>query len=419
MNRETRQNRTYCRWRPPDMDAFLRDYFALETDETLSRKHGGTNDNVKKLLIFLRETEGLPSRDDIKAGGGAEWEYRGAADRKRFHEMLSRSRTRREIEEIFGDQTDELLRTKFEGYNLFEQINDFGENCYCLLPEIVLDLAIQPKIWSWYRPAGENGYGYQPYLMIQMPETTFASLGDDPEIRLVPLFDVHLGHHAHKEEKFRKYLRYIAETPNVFTWLGGDLVENALDDGRGMTYEQELPPMRQQDLAVHLLAPIAHKILWAQPGNHEWRTYNKTGVDPTAYIASRLQVPYSDGPLIVDLLAGGKRWRIHSDHGHGYSQTKGGKMNAAGRPRKFTDGVQFFVSGHVHDPVANSETVIVVDPVEKRLIYPQQWTIIAPSFLRWEGTYAYRAGFAPPGAGGVSLHLYKNGEYEGRLYTRS
>jgi hypothetical protein len=57
--------------------------------------------------------------------------------------------------------------------------------------------------------------------------------------------------------------------------------------------------------------------------------------------------------------------------------------------------------------------------VEKRLIYPQQWTIIAPSFLRWEGTYAYRAGFAPPGAGGVSLHLYKNGEYEGRLYTRS
>ena len=55
------------------------------------------------------------------------------------------------------------------------------------------------------------------------------------------------------------------------------------------------------------------------------------------------------------------------------------------------------------------------NPGACRLDYKQTWTVIAPSFLRWEGTYAYRAGYAPPGSGGVALHLYEDGKYRATL----
>lgn len=48
-----------------------------------------------------------------------------------------------------------------------------------------------------------------------------------------------------------------------------------------------------------------------------------------------------------------------------------------------------------------------------------QWTVACPSFMRWEQTYAYHAGWAPPGKGGVSLRLYPDGGYEAILRDRS
>jgi hypothetical protein len=90
-------------------------------------------------------------------------------------------------------------------------------------------------------------------------------------------------------------------------------------------------------------------------------------------------------------------------------------MNMAGRAQKFTGFINFYLSGHTHDPMANSETCIVEDPVNCRLIFPQQWTVVAQSFLGWENTYAYQAGYCPPGKGGVTLELHDNGEYRAEL----
>lgn len=407
-------------WRPKNATKFVTDYFNGMDDHELAKEHKTTPDIVKKFLSKLRETEGLPARKDLSNWEGG-FALKHDRERRAFMEFLTKARTRKQIVEKFGEElADQFLSEEFDGLALFKQLDDYNNVVHILLPVFSKLIKIKERDWKVHIPDSEVGNGLvQPYCLVNLPDDVFSREKDPDEqlgrIDIAPLFDVHLGNHGHRAEKFISYIRWIAETPNLYAICGGDLMENALDDGRGMSYDQEHNPTTQMDMMTEMLAPIAHKILCMVPGNHEWRTYNKTGIDPMRVIAERLNIPYFDGPVYLVVIAGEHRFKFYVQHGTGHSQTKGGKMNSAGRPRKWTDFIHFFLSGHVHDPVVNSETIIMEDAANCRLIYPQQWTVIAPSFLRWEGTYAYRAGFSPPGSGGVVLHLYEDGRYRATL----
>jgi hypothetical protein len=403
-------------WKPASIPSFVTDYLGGMSDSELVKKYGGTTDQVKHIIRTLRKKEGLPSRDELKAG--ATFQYTAEQERIAFRKFLLRAKTLSEIQAEFGDLSETLLAEKHLGLNLFEQINNFGEKIYILLPEVGEEdwrAQVKERIWSYHQSESLEGPWKQPYQMIQMPDGAF--VGD--EIIIAPIYDVHLGHYAHKREKLLAYLRWIEETPNVYTFIGGDFAENALDDGRGMTYSQEIPPSLQVKRACELLAPIAHKILFVLSGNHEHRTEKKTDIDPSAVVASYLNIPHYAGPVYCSILGKGRRWKLYAFHGNTSSQTKGGKLNAAGRPRRFTDFIHFYVSGHTHDPMVNNETCLVEDPERCRLTYQTQWIITCPSFLGWENTYAYVAGWPPPGKGGVALNLYSNGNYEAIARDRS
>lgn len=325
-----------------------------------------------------------------------------------FLKFLSKARTRRELERRFTDP-DSLLAETYPGYSLFQQRNQYNEPIWILLPVINDSVEIKPRDWSFHVGLDEEGVP-DPYLMVQLPDAFV-----DNAIRIVPIFDVHFGHIAHRDKKFLSYIRWIEENPNIYAILGGDIMENALDDGRGMTYENSMNPQSQFDAIEKLLSRIAHKILVATPGNHEWRTYKKAGIDPMRFLCERLDIPYFDGPVFLSLLAGGYKWRFYISHGKSNAQTKGGKLNVAQMAKRFTGMIHFYVSGHVHDPLVNSETCICENPVKCCLQLLPQWTVIAQSFLGWKNTYAYRAGYPPPGQGGVIMEIYDNGEYRASL----
>ncbi len=340
---------------------------------------------------------GLPPKKVNSQNGGKEHEQ------SRFIKFLSKGKTEKELAESFKDWKS-LLAKKYEGKTLFTTRNDYFEIVYVLLDiQNVNDIKIYPKKWDFYIAKDDEGKK-QPYLMVKLPEFK-------GKLRIAPLFDVHYGHSAHKKAKFLSYIQWIKDSPDVYAIIGGDLMENAIDDGRGMMYDQDKHPRTQFEDMVHMLAPIAHKILVAIPGNHEERTFKKTGFEVMEALASRLEIPYFSGPVFLDILANTHRWGFHVQHGYGNSQTKGGKMNMAGRPKGFTSAIHFFVSGHVHDRVCECETQIVQDPINCRLRYVDQWVVVAPSFLGWEETYAYRAGYKPPAKGGVSIELEDSGAY--------
>jgi hypothetical protein len=331
--------------------------------------------------------------------------------KNKFSKYLQKARTVREIENMFGNVSEKLLADEYPGLEFYKQINNFNQIVHILLPVYSQDIELKPRTVKHRYSVNEHGER-QPYLLVNIPDRLLSEHG---QIDILPIYDVHLGHTAHKKEKFLSYLRYIAETPNVFAVIGGDLMENALDDGRGMTYDTDKNPTNQLDHAIQLLAPVAHKIICGLPGNHEWRTMIHAGIDPMKVLCDRLQIPYFNGPVYVSVVCGDYKWKYHFSHGYGNSQTKGGKMNRAGGPKKYSDFINFIVSGHVHDPICNSETCVVEDAANCRLTYPQQWIIVAPSFLRWENTYAHRSGYGPPGSGGVVCRMYANGHWDAAL----
>lgn len=324
-----------------------------------------------------------------------------------FKRFLVKAKTEKEIQQKFGDRAKELLEGKYEDLILYTQRNNYHELVYILLPKPEKGLKLLPKKYDYHVGHDDQGEE-QPYLLVQVPDFK-------GKIIIAPLFDVHFGNAAHKHEKFLGYLRWIRETPNVYAILGGDLMETALDDGRGMSYDQSENPQTQLDTMTQLLAPIAHKILVSVPGNHEERVYKKTGIDIAQVLAERLKIPYFSGPVTMSLTANTYKWTFYIFHGYGNSQTKGGKANMAARPKNWTGLVHFFVSGHVHDCIATSEMVMIEDPINCRLLEVKQWVVVAQSFLKWYKTYAYRAGYKPPAAGGVSMELYDNGNYRAFL----
>jgi len=318
-----------------------------------------------------------------------------------FKQFLLKAKTEKEIVSEFGDA--KMLENSFDGFSLYTQRNMWNEKIYILLPEFKGKMKLKEKDWEFHIAKDENGVE-EPYIMCKLPNFK-------KKLIIVPLYDIHLGHHAHRSEKFLSYINWIKETPNVFTFLGGDLMENALDDGRGMSYDQDKNPETQLDELTKILAPIAHKILVSVPGNHEQRTEKKSGIDISQVLAERLNIPYFCGPVFMDILANGYRWSFYIQHGNTFSRTKGGKMNAAARPKTFTGLVHFFVSGHVHDKNVGSESLLIQDPVNCRLQQVEQWFVVAQSFLGWYKTYAYRAGWQPPAPGGVAIELDENGKY--------
>ena len=260
--------------------------------------------------------------------------------REKFVRFLAKGRTKAEMVRRFKADAEWLLAEQHPGYRYFEQINNYNERVWALVPDIPDKITLKPKAWDYHIGVDSQGVP-DPYILINLPDIYSP---DSDSIMVVPLFDVHKGHRCHREEKFLKYIRWIAESDHIFAVLGGDIMENALDDGRGMMYDQEEPPESQMHSTTRILAPIAHKILCATRGNHEARTHRRAGIDPMRIICDRLEIPYFPGPFLMSVLAGERKWRFYVFHGKGNSQTKGGKMNAAQRAAKWVDGLDFLLS---------------------------------------------------------------------------
>ena len=316
--------------------------------------------------------------------------------------FLSRGRTKAEIED--AGYTLEEAR-KLSGYDLFETRNHLQQKTYLLLPPIQEELKVAPRIWS-HRWAVDTDGSPQPYLMIQMPDKRW------DKIKVVPLADVHYGAEASMVEKLREYVNWIASEPNIFCFLNGDMLENSHGDScRGVSiYEQDVRPRTQVEELAHILAPIAHKILWAHPGNHEDRSRIRD-FDPLERLCELLGIPYSYEPIYVDVLWRGTPFSFHAKHGNTGSQTKGGKMNAAARPQQFQDHTMFTVMSHVHDGDVSRNTRICRDRVNFRLDFRKQFVIITPSFFRYFGSYASKHGLSPGSYGAINCDLYRNGDF--------
>lgn len=343
-------------------------------------------------------------------------------DKKSIVKYLSVGRTKEEISKNFSisfEEVELLVKQEYEGYDIFTHRNDLGKPIHIILPkEKDFRLEIKPRIWI-YRKQPLNMAGSSepaPYLWIQFPD----NLPWD-KIIIVPTADVQFGHDKFDRDRFERHVNWIEKQENCFTFFVGDIFENVVAGSPpGAMFEQSLRPKEQRNQARSLIAPIAHKSLFAESGNHEGRSIKLVDIDPLEIICKELDnIPYFDEPVFVDILWKGCVFTFYVKHGRTSSRTAGGQLNAASRSLVHQEFTMFTVSGHTHGKKTKRETRVCRlrefdengELVNFKIVEKKQYVVICPSFSGFYGTYAHREEYSPSTTSGVACILYANGDY--------
>lgn len=235
-------------------------------------------------------------------------------------------------------------------------------------------------------------------------------------IQLAPLYDVHIGSPQHDNGLLKRHLEWIADTPNVFTFDGGDAFENITPQNAEMGHTPTSP--EEQIIEVtRQYAPIQHKMLFKLPGNHEDRTRRFSGMSSGRRLADNLRIPYFSDYAFVNLKWRGNNFRLLAHHGAGGATTAGAQRNSARKELTWTHP-DILWTGHLHQPLV--DTVMVVDRDQKtgRAYERSMMVMISPSFLKYFGGYAAKARFGPGSRGISVVQLQEDGRIDASVHAR-
>lgn len=239
----------------------------------------------------------------------------------------------------------------------------------------------------------------------EFPELTVTVPDSWDSVILAPLYDVHIGHHQHDEQMFARHRRWIIETPNVLTFNGGDLIENASKLSVGAGVYEQMKPQHQFVRAVMQCAGLAHKMLFALPGNHEDRT-DVMGYSVAAWMAALLEVPYFSDYAIATIKWRGNNFRLLAHHGTGAAQTAGAQRMAARKDLAWAKPIDIYWTGHLHNPLVDVLYQTDFDQQTGRPFERTALVMISPSYIRYFSTYAAKARM-PPGSRGLSAIILR------------
>ena len=317
-------------------------------------------------------------------------------------------------------EVEKLLMGKLSlppGAQMVNWKDNLGRKLFEILPPEKPRASVEPHAFRLMKqPDGEA------YIRVFIPDNVKDVNGKKAKfIELWPFSDVHWGHKRCDKQNFIRDIKEVRKRPNRFAFLNGDNMENSLGDSAGGAAwaEQSSNPKEQRIQLEEVFRPIAHKILFAHPGNHEARSIKKALCDPLEEVAHSLDICYFPGPVNMEVVWRGYRWTFYIFHGTGASNTPGGKLNAVGRPRSYNDFRNFFIMGHVHDEMTHK----VIRAIRRRefdadgnlsrfwVEYLKEYKVICPAYLLYSGTYAEEAGYSPGSRNALTFQLFANGDY--------
>ena len=227
---------------------------------------------------------------------------------------------------------------------------------------------------------------------------------ENNDIVIVPVGDVHLGAAEHMESAWREFRTYVAETPNVYIVILGDVCNNAIRNSVSNVYDEVIRPREQKRLMVEMLEPLRDKILCAVPGNHEARSSKEVDDDVMYDIMAKLDLEdlYRENIAFLkiqigNLTSNGTRnptYTFAITHGSGGGMLTGGAVNRGERFGYSIDGVDALVLGHTHKPFVSHPGKIKVDTNNNKVSVKPFHVITCSSWLFY-GNYACRKMLLP------------------------
>lgn len=193
-----------------------------------------------------------------------------------------------------------------------------------------------------------------------------ADLPRDIEVLELHTFaDEHIGEHCCDMLRLKSRIEYIANTPNAYCVLNGDILDYASRSSIGDIETREFNIMGQLEKAVELFSPIKNKVIAIDSGNHEHRGYRKEGFDISKMIAAQLGLvdKYSPGATMIFLHfgtsakhQGGERghraqlYTVFMNHGSGGGRKEGAKAIRLADMASIVDA-DIYIHSHTHLPM--------------------------------------------------------------------
>ena len=94
-------------------------------------------------------------------------------------------------------------------------------------------------------------------------------------IYLVPVSDTHIGDPLFNKKKLEGYLKWVAERPNAYILLLGDILNTMLRDSVGDIYREEFSVVEACQMVWEIFEPVKNRVLCWIEGNHELRVHKQ------------------------------------------------------------------------------------------------------------------------------------------------
>jgi len=255
-----------------------------------------------------------------------------------------------------------------------------------------------------YKPLSEY-----PELLVTIPDELST-------VELAPLYDVHIGSRELDEVLLDKHLDWIARTPNVFSWLGGDAFENKTSKEAYMGHDP-ISPEEQILRATEKFAKVQHKLFFSIPGNHEDRTIKQAGTSSAKRLADNLKVPFFNDYTMLTIKWRNNRFRGLCHHGAGGGQTPGSQRNAA-RKELVWYHPDFLWTGHLHQALTDPVKMFAIDQKTDRVYEKDALVLISPSYVKYFNGYSAK-GRMTPGQRGLSVVILNDdGRLDANIHAR-
>lgn len=241
----------------------------------------------------------------------------------------------------------------------------------------------------------------------------------DTDVTIIPVSDVHLGAIEHNAKAWRDFCAWVADEPNTYLLLGGDLINNSVRNSVANPFDEVLRPREQKQRIVEYLAPLREKILACVSGNHEARTTKDSDQDITYDIMSKLDLEDIYRPntafLKISLGERGKgkpqpnvSYTFALTHGTGGGIYTGAAVNRNERYGNIIEGCDCLIVGHTHKGTITRPSKIKIDQ-QNNVVSVQSYLVVGcESWLNYGG-YAMRKMLLPSEvAKPQRLKLYNN-----------
>lgn len=225
------------------------------------------------------------------------------------------------------------------------------------------------------------------------------------------IHDIHFGSELFDGKKWEKLKNIILNDDNACVCVVGDVLENAIPNSKSDVFSQTHSPAEQKEWATQQFKDLAPKIIAVVPGNHEHnRTTKVNGMYPLydCCLLAGIGDKYRDTIAFIDVALGKYKGKTAAKQTHYFGQIQHSAKDLKNyHSCDYTDGIDFFASGHDHKPKDEPKAKLVFDPRNKMIYKRNVECINCGSFCVFGG-YGAKGAFRPQSDKIYKLRLFGN-----------